>query len=177
MYKLPLNMEFERRLDAGELSPDQLVGGYTVDRAMYLSIVCSNNEVSQAMRNFLTGDRDQYRELLNQFSGLEEDELPPEYYSDNCMSPRFMLNTLRCLYDGRDSFDMVIGLMKQAHPDAYFRKYQGEYEIAHKYGSFEGMLNDCAIVYTPTPFLLTVFTKNVAYNEEVLGSLCELLTQ
>ncbi|MGN1002533.1 MAG: serine hydrolase [Oscillospiraceae bacterium] len=177
MYKLPLNMEFERRLNEGLLSPDDLVGGYKVETAMYLSLVYSDNEVSQDMRYLLTQNRDEYRLILSQFSGLDESELPPEYFTDNGMSPRFVLNTLLYLYENRDSFPTVIGLMKQAHPDAYFRKDQGEYEIAHKYGSFEGMLNDCGIVFTPTPFLLVAFTKSVPEAELVLGSLCRMLTR
>lgn len=177
MYKLPLNMEFERRLNEGLLSLDDMVDGRTVEMSMYYSIVYSNNEVSQSMRYYLSRDRDEYRNILSRFSGFDESDLPSEYYSDNCMSSRFVLNTLIYLYDNRDSYGTVIDLMKQASPGAYFRKYQEEYEIAHKYGSFEGMLNDCGIVFTPTPFLLVAFTKAVPYSEQVLGSLCQMLTQ
>ena len=35
IYKLPLNMVYADRLRDGTCSPDELVGGYTIERAMY----------------------------------------------------------------------------------------------------------------------------------------------
>ncbi len=177
IYKLPLNMEIEQQLDNGKLNPDDVIGGYNVEYAMRLSLINSHNGVSQILRGQLSQDRDTYRNILSQFSGIPVEELPQGYYRKNEMSPRFVLNTLKHLYENIDSFDRVLDLMKQAEPDEYFKKYQKEYEIAHKYGGFEGMLNDCGIVFTPTPFLLVAFTKNVAHNSHVLGSLCEMLTE
>ena len=180
IYKLPLNMVYADRLRDGTYSPDDLVGGYTIDRAMYYSIVYSNNEVSYAMQKHLFGGRadyhDDYRRLIAQYSGLDPDGLGEEYFRDNCFTPRYMINTLAYLYDHAEDYDTVIALMKQAHPGRFFRLYEGDYEIAHKYGYYEGELNDCAIVYTPTPFLLTAFTKNVSNAEQTLGELCALMT-
>lgn len=180
IYKLPLNMVYADRLRDGTYSPDDLVGGYTIDRAMYYSIVYSNNEVSYAMQKYLFGGRtdyhDDYRRLIAQYSGLDPDSLGKEYFRDNCFTPRYMINTLAYLYDHAEDYETVIGLMKQAHPGRFFRLYEGDFEIAHKYGYYEGELNDCAIVYTPTPFLLTAFTKNVSNAEQTLGELCALMT-
>jgi hypothetical protein len=180
IYKLPLNMVYADRLRDGICSPDELVGGYTIERAMYCSIVCSDNDVSYAMQKHLFGGRadyhDDYRRLIAQYSGLDPDELGESYFRDNCFSPRYMINTLSYLYDHADGYAYVIDLMKQAHPGRYFRLYEGDYEIAHKYGYYEGALNDCAIVYTPTPFLLTAFTKDIANAEQALGELCSLMT-
>ena len=66
--------------------------------------------------------------------------------------------------------------MKKAQEGHYFKKREGEYPIAHKYGCFEGSLNDCAVVFTPRPFLLVVFLKNVADGETVLSEICAAMT-
>lgn len=176
MYKLPLNMLYTDKLAAGEIAESDLVGGYSVETAMYTSIVYSDNTTAQALRTGLGLNTNEYRDLLAQYSGIETDELPEEYYTENYMSPRFMINTLKYLYDNSEHYSQLIEDLKLAHPGRYFKKSEGEYEIAHKYGSFEGFLNDCAIVYTPRPFLIVVFTKSVANNETVLSDLCQMMT-
>jgi len=87
------------------------------------------------------------------------------------------MGILMTLHEESELYAPVIELMKQGTPDMFFRKYQEEYEIAHKYGSFEGMLNDCGIVYTPNPFMLVAFTKHVPNANHVLGGICDLFTQ
>ena len=88
-----------------------------------------------------------------------------------------MLQTLQTLYENSEFYERIITDMKNAHPGLYFRKYQGDYEIAHKYGYMDGAVNDCASVYTPHPFFLVVFTKDVYNSEKILGELCQMMTQ
>jgi poly-gamma-glutamate synthesis protein (capsule biosynthesis protein) len=176
MYKLPLNMVYYDLLASGEVRETDLVGGYQVETAMYASIVYSDNDAAQALRYGLGLGRDDYRNALARYSGISADALPAEYYEDNCMSPRFMLNTLDYLYAHAAQYEELIGQMKLAHPGRYFKKAEGEYEIAHKYGYFEGGLDDCAIVYTPRPFLLAAFLRDVPDGENALAELCALMT-
>lgn len=177
MYKLPLNMAYTDKLASGDLQPDDMAGKYTVERAMELSIVYSDNEAAELLQSALRLGRRDYRLLLAQYSGLDESELPEEYFSDNRISPRFMINTLVYLYDNSGLYSVLIDHMKAAHPGRYFKKSEGEYEIAHKYGYFEGVLNDCAIVYAPRPFALVAFTSRVKNAEAALSALCELMTE
>ena len=175
MYKLPLNMAVLDALDEGRLTPDTVTDGYTVEQAMLFSIVYSDNDAAQALRHALSDDRDEYRNMLARYADIPE--LPEGYYTDNELSPRFMIETLRYLYEHSSEYSVLIENLKQAHPGRYFQKNNSDYPIAHKYGYFDGMLNDCAIVYTPEPFLLTVFLHNVPDGETRLSELCALLTE
>lgn len=176
MYKLPLNMAIADRLASGELDPTYLTRGYQIQVAAKLSIIYSNNETAQALQYVLSDDRDTYRNILAAYSGVPLEDLPDSYYSNNCMSPEFLLNTLQHLYDHRENYQDLLENLKQAHPGRYFQSAQTDYDIAHKYGSFEGALNDCGIIYTPRPFALVAFFNGAAATEDNLGDLCALMT-
>lgn len=173
VYKLPLNMLYEEKLNAGELSPDDLVGGYTVEKAMYFSLVESNNDVSAALEEAL-GTHDQFRALIARYFGVESGGLPREFVEGNNFSAEYTIRMLRYLYDNGEDYPRVLSLLKQAQPGKYFRAGVTEYEVAQKYGYYEGYLDDAAVIYTPRPFLLAVFTCGV--REEVLGDIAAAMT-
>lgn len=174
IYKLPLNMLYVEMLADGRADPDRRISGYTYPEIQRQSIQYSNNELSQALRRSFSPDKADYRMAILKFSGLQPDELPDNYAHENSYSPRFMIGTLQYLYNNADRFSDIIGYMKLAHPGRYLENWDSEYEIAHKYGYFEGQLNDVAIIYTPEPFFLVVFTRGV--YEETLGEFCRLMT-
>lgn len=176
MYKLPLNMAVADKLAAGAFSPDDIVGGYQISVAQTLSIVYSDNDAANALEAALAPDHTAYRELIAAYSGIPVEDLPDAYYTDNCISPRFMIGTLQTLYENSLAYETLIRDLKAAHPGRYFQSTQSDYEIAHKYGYYEGALADCGIVYTPRPFALVVFLSGSAARETVLGELCALMT-
>lgn len=179
VYKLPLNMRVTEKVAEGTLSETDRVGGYPLPQAQYLSLVHSDNAVSQAMQRYLVGYPGSYyrayRDEIAVYSGDFQDDIPEKYYSGNYFSARFMINTLSYLYDHSEDFETILGHMMEAQPGAYFKRYTDEYVIAHKYGYIDGAINDVGIVYTDTPFLLAAFTYNTGNGEEVLGRLCALL--
>lgn len=169
MYKMPLNMVLTDMIDSGELENTE-----NIQLSRYNSIVYSDNEAAQWLRKKISENNVEYRSALARYSGFEATDLPDSYFRDNRFSPRFMINTLRYLYDNSDTYAFVINCMKLAHPGRYFCKYQGDYEIAHKYGFFENALCDSAIVYTERPFVLVCMTQSVSNAEELLGEVCEM---
>lgn len=179
VYKLPLNMRITEKVAEGTLSENDRVGGYSLPQAQYLSLVHSDNAVSQAMQQYLVGFRygyyRAYREEIAVYSGDFLDNVPEQYYTGNYFSARFMINTLSYLYDHSADFETILDHMKEAQPGAYFKRYTDEYVVAHKYGYIDGAINDVGIIYTDSPFLLAAFTYNHGNGEEVLGRLCELL--
>lgn len=177
MYKLPLNMAIAERIASGELSPTDPAGVYSVENAVKRSIIYSDNDAAQSLRYLLSYDRDTYRRILASYSGIPEEELPEAYYTENQMSPRFVLNTLQHLYNNAEDYSDLLENLKQAAPGLYFQSTQTDYDIAHKYGSFEGALNDCGIVFTPRPFALVAMFKGGAALEQNLGDLCALMTE
>lgn len=162
-FKLPLNLYYYEKENAGELEPDTLItqGGATLDVCHYLSIVESNNEISHALL-YRIGTFPEYKEAMRKYFTMTDDEIDPKYYQDNYYCTRMMMDTLKYLYARQDEFPELIDYMKQSNPqNGYFKAKVTEMEVAHKYGSFEGAENDVGIFYAEHPFLLAVYTQNV----------------
>lgn len=162
-FKLPLNLYYYEKENAGELEPDTLItqGGATLDLCHYLSIVESNNEISHALL-YRIGTFPEYKEAMRKYFTMTDDEIDPKYYQDNYYCTRMMMDTLKYLYARQDEFPELIDYMKQSNPqNGYFRAKVTELDVAHKYGSFEGAENDVGIFYAEHPFLLAVYTQSV----------------
>lgn len=172
-YKLPLNMYYYDLEREGKLATNAKIRGYTLDKIHRLSLVYSDNSVSQALSSNL-GSYQHYRELMTQYC---KQDYPDRYYHDNIINSAYMICVLERIYKGKDNYKEMIGYMKEANPGQYFENNDETVEIAHKYGSYNGALNDVGIVYTSTPYYLAVYTQNVPYAEKVLGNLCSLFTQ
>lgn len=174
-YKLPLNMYYYELEHAGTMASDAYISrvGATLNVAHEQSLVHSNNEMSIGMLYNLGEFRD-YKNLMRKYFTMTDEEIAPVYYVDNHYCTHMMMDALSYLYDYRADFEEMIGYMKQAQPGEYFKKYVTEYEVAHKYGWFEGAVNDVGIIYTPQPFLLAVYTQFV--GTEVVEKAAELFT-
>ena len=176
-FKLPLNLyyyEMERR---GEIESDAFIprAGTTLDVAHRESLVHSDNDLSIGLLYNL-GDFCTYKSLMRDaFFTMPEEQIDYIYYADNYYCTSMMMDTLKYLYENRGDFEEMIGYMKQAQPDQYFRAGVTEYEVAHKYGWYDGAVNDVGIIYTEEPFLLAVYTKDV-YGEQIVADAAALLT-
>ena len=176
MYKLPLCMNYICKFAEGSFDPETKTGGYKLTDLIDYAIRYSDNDAADLLRRYYSRDHITYRKALANFSDVDQDTLPSNFFRANDISPHIILDTLKALYADQDFYRQIIDNMLLAHPEHYFKYYQGEYEIAHKYGYFEGALDDCAIIYTPTPFLLVAFTYNVMNNEKAIGTLAKRMT-
>ena len=174
-YKLPLNMFYYELERDGEIASDAYIprADTTLDICHRESLVNSNNDMSIGLLYNL-GNFTTYKNCMRKYFSMTDAEIDPLYYADNYYCTRMMMDALRYLYDNRADFEEMIGYMKQAQPGQYFEARVSEYEIAHKYGWFEGAVNDTGIFYTPQPFLLAVYTQDV--SEAVVGEVAELMT-
>lgn len=175
-YKLPLNMYFYEMQQEGLITGDTVIPGTgkTLDTCHRMSIVDSNNEVSETMM-YYWGDHTAYKNHMRKYFTMTDEEIDPLYYQGNFYCVRMMMDTLKYLYAHSEDFEELLGYMKIAAPDAYFKLGVQDYEVAHKYGEVQWFMNDTAIIYTPQPFLLAVYTQNVC-SQQVLADLARLLT-
>ncbi len=172
-YKLPLNMVYYDMERNGEISPERYIDGYYLPTMHYETIVNSNNDMAISMLYDLGSFR-RYREIMTRFY---DQSYPSEYYADNNINSDYMLSVLWELYCNQDLYPELMENLKIACRGQYFQKYQREFDIAHKYGYFEGAINDVGILFTPQPVLVAAYTENVTYGEDTLGRLAELLTE
>ena len=158
-YKLPLNLYFYELENAGEIDPDMVMtqGGARLSYIHEESIVNSNNELSFSMVSYLGGFEPYKRAMLKYFS-IPEEEIEDKYWYDHVYCTEMMIDVLQYLYERQEQFPELMGYLKQAVPDDYFRKYITDCEVAHKYGDYNNMHNDVGIIYAGQPFLLAVYT-------------------
>ena len=176
-FKLPLNMYYYEMEWAGEIEPDAYLpkAGVRLNVAHELSMVDSNNEVSIGMLYSL-GDFPVYKEKMRKYFTMAEEEIDYIYYADNYYCTHMMMDALKYLYENKEDFAELIGYMKRAQQDQYFCAGVTEYEVAHKYGWFDGAVNDVGIIYTEQPFLLAVYTQDV-YGEGIVADVAALVTE
>lgn len=175
-YKLPLNMYFYEMEQAGEIASDEhfLWTGMTLSEVHRQSILFSNNEVSEAMAGYWNNYYI-YKENMRKYSSMPAEEIDEYYYLTNASCTRMMMDTLKYLYENSEKFEDLIGYMKEAVPGQYFKAGVQEYEIAHKYGEVDEFVNDVAIIYTPQPILLAVYTQGI-YGAGVCAQAARLVT-
>ena len=171
-YKLPLNMYYYDQQARGVYSDSTYVGGTTLDEAHYLSMVWSDNDVSEAMIYYL-GSFYTYKKLMNDNYGhLTDQELKDDYWEGNYYNTRFMIRTLAHLYWHMSDYWELVTYMIQACPGEYLKLYSGDTVVAHKEGIFEGHVHAVGITFADDPFLIAVFTQNLPsddYAYEVIG--------
>ena len=173
-FKLPLAMLYADKIAEGELTLDDTVGHYVLRDALEAMLVYSNNPVARTLRAHLTPDEEEFKRMLIPYSGLDESELPAGYFRSNNFSPRFLIGTLRTLYDDPERYGVLIDYLKQARPSQYFSLYRDGVEVAHKYGSDVGYICDTGIIYAERPFLLCVMTCNVGGGQIILGEIARI---
>lgn len=181
-FKLPLNMYYYEMERDGEIAPDAIIPSAKLEGVEYrlsdihrASLVDSDNDTSLAMLYNL-GEFPEYKRIMRDaYFRMPKEQIESIYYADNYYCTNMMMDALKYLYENSDDFEEMLDYMKQAQPDTYFRAYVTEYEVAHKYGWFEGSVNDVGIFYTPEPFLLAVYTRDLN-NEYLLPKVAKLIT-
>ena len=102
----------------------------------------------------------------------EEDLVIPEsFYSENITSASYAYDVINRLYENQDSYTDLIEDMKQSSMGIYLKKYITDYDVAHKYGSYNGYVHDYGIVFGKQPYLIGVFTKGVPEADEVIANI------
>lgn len=184
MYKVPLMMMLAEKVAAGELQQDSDLGGYSVALAEEYIISYSNNDYAHLVRHYLGGD-EVWREHAKSYATLEPEDYHPDYMDYCYFSPRYITQVVKTLYNESERFPNIIESMLVARPTHDFRLSEhmnNTYDIAQKYGSYADDLGDSwnhntGIIYTPSPFVLTVMTRNVQNYEKVISDVAVMLTE
>jgi len=184
MYKVPLMMRLAEKVSSGEITQDTDLGGYDVSKAEEYIITYSNNDFAHNVRKYLGGD-EVWRQEAKAYAQLQEAEYDPDYMDYCYFSPRYITQVVKTLYNEPERFPNIIECMLNAEPTHYFRlseNMNNDYQIAQKYGSFVDSFGDnfnhnTGIIYTETPFILTVMTLNVSGYEKVISDAAIMFTE
>lgn len=175
LYKLPLNMIYSELFYDGILSDDYTLCGYTYDSLQEYSLVYSSNEISVMLQNEV-GKYADVAEKLTEMCGTGE-TVPETCLTNRLFSANEMMGILKKLYYDEGLYPGVVDCMLRAQPDSFFRYYEDRYDIAQKYGSYEGCMNTVGIVYMPTPYLLVVMTDLSVGSNHLIGLICRIMTE
>lgn len=176
MYKVPLIMLLAEKVHDGELTQDSAIYDSTVDQVEEYILTYSNNDWAHIIRKYLGGDP-VWREDAKKYASLAEADYHTDYLDYCYFNNRYMTSVMTTLFEERERFPNVVECLLQAEPDRYFKQgLGGQYEIAQKYGSFEDSRGEkfnhtTAIIYTPTPCIVTVMTSNVSGYEKLISDI------
>ena len=192
MYKVPVSMLLSEKEAAGEITQEsEIYPGLSVQYLEYTAIVNSNNDSGHYIADYVGKGVSKYdtyngkcADLAQKYAPtLSNDYFPEDYYEWSYYSARYITEAIKTLYDGgEEKFPNIIGYMKQAQMQNYFHlKQENGYEIAQKYGDYQEKSGDTVhhctgIIYTPTPIIVTVMSKNISYYEQRIAEVAKFLT-
>lgn len=174
-YKLPLNMLYYDMQAAGTITGDTIVPGTStaLSECHHQSLEFSNNELSEAMVNNY-GSYDTLKRDERKYMTLSDAETDNSYYHHNYYCARQMMDVAAYLYANQSQYSEALYYLKAAQPGQFFKRQITGCEIAQKYGQRDGWLNCAGIIYSDHPFVLAVYSHNIAGGEPVLGKAARL---
>ncbi len=186
LYMVPTAMLIAEKEAAGELTQQSIIWGSTLEFLESSALTLSNNTSAMNLVYELGGNEDSKCNAMSiRLTDLPESYFENTFYNGIYYSARYMTEIMKTLYEGEESnaFPHVIEYMLQAEPWQFFNRngMNNGYQVAQKYGSYHGSNNDnnhcTAIIYTPTPIIVTVMTKNVAEYQRVIGEVGQHLAK
>ena len=176
VYYVPLMMILAERESRGELTQSSNINGLTLEEAERYVLTYSNNTYAHQMMNYIGTDKE-VRKLYQNYSPLPEAYYDADFLDYSYFTVRFLTDVMKTLYNESERFPNIIECMKNSDNGSVFHGAMGgAYEVAQKYGNYIDRRNveynnTIGIIYTPHPFVLTVMTKNLGINHEVMWDL------
>ena len=185
--KVPVAMYYYDEINSGNLTPNDTLlytsGCYeagsgttasTYSAGQYVpinfllkqSVVNSDNTAVNILIKNL--GQSKYRYDIAKYT---DEVLSEDFYKNNITSAAYSYDVINYLYEHMDSYSELIEYMKQSSMGQYLKKYINNYEVAHKYGSYNGYVHDYGIVFAEDTYLIGVFTKNVANSDELIANI------
>ncbi len=170
--------EATRTSSTGELTEDAVGSDFTVKKLIGLSLTMSDNMAYRLL--FKTYGRYGFNSYVKDTLGLSTPKLPPGYEFSTVTAHDLTYGMLDIYdYSLENDYDWFIELLKTSAP-AGLIDGGSAYVTAHKYGFHGGYdgYHDTAIVYAPTPYILTIMTRVFPYDknsDEVFSTITDLV--
>ena len=173
--KVPVAMLYYDKINAGEITKEDTLlykssayeagagdvtlkykAGSNMPYSVLLEELIVNSD--NTANNILIGNIgfDKYRYEIAKYSDIE---LSSQFYSSNVTCPAYSYDVIKYLYKHSDEYQELIENMKKSSYGKYLKEYL-DYDVAHKYGSYNGYVHDYGIIYGKETYLMGVFTKN-----------------
>ncbi len=130
------------------------------------SIVNSDNTATNILIKNLG-----YKNCKIQIADYSDIEISEDFFSSNIISAKYAYDVVNYLYENMQNYEELITYLKQSSNGEYLKKYISDYDVAHKYGSYNGYIHDYGIVFGDYTYLIGVFTKNVSNADELIAKI------
>ena len=185
--KVPVAMLYYDKIQAGELtlsdtlrynSDDYEAGGgttatdYKVGQRVPLSYLLEQTIVNSdnTALNILIGNIG-YRKCKEELTKYTDVELPENFYTSNIANVSYYYDVLQYLYQNAEKYSELIHYMKKSSGGLYLKADLPQYEVAHKYGSYDGYVHDYGIIYGKNTYLVGVFTKGIQNASDLIADI------
>ena len=185
--KVPVSMLYYDKIQNGEMNlantlmynrNDYEAGGgttatdYKVGDSMPISylleqtIVNSDNTALNILMHNLG-----YQECKEEIAKYTDIKLIEDFYTSNVASASYYYDVLQHLYQNSEQYSTLIEHMKKSSGGEYLKANLPQYDVAHKYGSYNGYVHDYGIIYGENTYLVGVFTKNIENASELIAEI------
>ena len=114
-----------------------------------------------------------YKKCKEELTKYSDVEIAEEFYSSNIANVSYYYDVLQYLYQNANKYSELIEYMKKSSGGEYLKANSPQYEVAHKYGSYDGYVHDYGIIYGKNTYLIGVFTKNIANASNLIAEIGE----
>ena len=168
--KVPVAMLYYDKINNGELTLDTTLK-YTSD--------CYEAGGGTTASTYKEGDSIPIKFLLEQAIVNSDNtavnilikNLGWNQYRKDITNASYGCDLLKYLYNNIDSYSELIENMKKSSGGQYLKKYIDKYDVAHKYGSYNGYIHDYGIVFGETTYLIGVYTKSITNADELIANI------
>ena len=132
------------------------------------TIVNSDNTALNILINHIG-----YQKCKEELSKYSDIELIEDFYTSNVANVSYYYDVLQYLYQNTEKYSGLITNMKKSSGGGYLKADLPQYEVAHKYGSYDGYVHDYGIIYGQNTYLIGVFTKGIANASDLIADIGE----
>ena len=112
-----------------------------------------------------------YKKCKEEIAKYSDIELIEDFYTSNIASVSYYYDVLQHLYQNQEQYATLIEHMKKSSGGEYLKANLPQYDVAHKYGSYNGYVHDYGIIYGENTYLVGVFTENVENASELIAEI------
>ena len=114
-----------------------------------------------------------YETCKEELTKYSDAEISEEFFKSNVANGCYYYDVLQYLYQNSDKYSELIEYMKLSSDGEYLKANLPQYEVAHKYGSYDGYVHDYGIIYGKNTYLIGVFTKNISDANNLIAKIGE----
>ncbi len=147
--------EEDRELGSGVLLNLEDIPNLTINEAIYLSIVNSDNIAKNMLTRVAKNGITEYMRQI-----MKDNRIP----YGNYITARQLGVLLNRLYENPDKnpyYDMLIDYMTKTAYHDRLDKYLDYNKVAHKIGNYYRYYHDVGIIYGEDPYILVILTKDI----------------